>query len=329
MEGWSVKSVLAHRSFLRGGQVWGVMWAMRSVVLFRRGAGLHQRSLGVEKMSAPGDFLNRTPVAVEKACMTTPFNRAGVRRRRHAGVRMRDERPGDRIPQRHLRRDIYGRRHRRRRRRRRVRLGGGCLHPWAAVQEADSNPDLNLISLEAPAPATYEVTLTGAGEELGRYGRPRRQAGPRRLGSRRGRSVIDAGGFDRAFHVQGAGTSFELGDAAVIGGNAGTGDGGAILSAGTTLVHDALLKDNASRNGGGIASVGTLTVEHSRLESNRSTTQAGAIAIGSPATAQPSALLFSLQDSDVRSNFAESVGGGIVVALRPRIDRDHSQLGHR
>jgi CSLREA domain-containing protein len=185
----------------------------------------------------------------------------------------------------------------------------------AAVMEANAAPDNNTISLEAPAPAVYELTVTGAGEDGAAIGDLDLGTDMTIAGRGPDDDVVDGGGFDRVFHVLGNGESVTIQGLTVTGGNVSSSDGGGILNVSDLTLSDSVVKTNFSRSGGGISSQGSLSVFGSSIESNGSSGQAGGISVAMPGAATPSNTVFTLVDSELRSNVADSVGGGMVVAL--------------
>ncbi|MEA2434426.1 MAG: hypothetical protein QOG54_1883 [Actinomycetota bacterium] len=184
----------------------------------------------------------------------------------------------------------------------------------AAVMEANATLDNDTISLEAPAPATYEFTVAGSGEDGAAIGDLDLKQDVSIVGRGPTQDTIDAAGLDRAIDVLGTGTSAVLKGLTITGGNV-TAAGGGVLNAADLTIADSVIKGNFSQSGGGISSSGVLAVDGTSIESNNSSGQAGGISVSAPGTTPTSNTVFSLSDSELRSNIAESVGGGLVVAL--------------
>jgi CSLREA domain-containing protein len=187
----------------------------------------------------------------------------------------------------------------------------------AAVMEANASADANSISLEAPAPAIYAFTLSGASEDAAAIGDLDIKQNLTIAGRGPSQDTVDAGGLDRAFHVLGSGTSAVLKGMTITGGDAGAPDGGGVLNAGDLRIEDAVIKGNTAGDGGGVSSHGLLTVVNSVIDTNTSPGQGGGISIFHPDPAPLSNTVFSLRDSLLTGNDAESLGGGIFVSLRP------------
>jgi CSLREA domain-containing protein len=188
----------------------------------------------------------------------------------------------------------------------------------AAVMEANALPDANVISLEAPAPAVYRLTIAGQGEDSGAIGDLDLKQDVDIVGRGPDQDTIDAAALDRVLHVLGAGTTATVTGLTITGGKLANSEGGGVLNAADLRIEDSVVKDNFSSSGGGISSSGTsLSIADTLLESNGSSGQAGGISISAPSSTPPSNTVFTFADSELRNNIAASVGGGLVVALSP------------
>jgi len=107
----------------------------------------------------------------------------------------------------------------------------------------------------------------------------------------------------RLFNVTASG-SLTLQNLTIRNFNAGGGNGGAILSAGTVTLDGVTLTSNSARFAGGIHSSGTLTITGSTLSSNSSQEDAGAIYLDNGS--------LTMTDSTVQANSAR-YGGGVYM----------------
>jgi CSLREA domain-containing protein len=192
----------------------------------------------------------------------------------------------------------------------------------AAVNEANAAPDANTISLEAPAPATYALSLAGQGEDSASIGDLDLTQDVTIAGRGPESDVVSGASIDRVFHVVGAGSSVTIRGMTITKGTVTSEAGGGVLNEGELHLDDVLVKGNNSANGGGISSKGLLMVSGASIESNYSSGQGGGMSITSPASTPASNTVLSLVDSELRSNIAASVGGGLVVAVSPPLRYD-------
>jgi|RhiMetdeSRZDD1v2_1073273.scaffolds.fasta_scaffold56912_5 hypothetical protein len=134
---------------------------------------------------------------------------------------------------------------------------------------------------------TGTITITGAGAALTTLARdPAPSLGPFRL-----------------FEVGPSGT-LTLSGLTLTGGGAYPMAGGAILTAGTLTLRDALVRGNQAMTGGAVSSHGTTHIERSRFEHNIAHFSGGALAVDGGE--------LTLDRSTVAHNFAQGFGGGIA-----------------
>ena len=118
-------------------------------------------------------------------------------------------------------------------------------------------------------------------------------------------TTIDGGSKSRLIDI-GVGASVDVDGITLRGGNAGPGDGGAILNAGVLTVSGSNVSGNvAGTRGGGIrnAPSSTLAITNSTITNNRAGVIGGGIASGGDST-------LSVQDSTISANSADGAGGG-------------------
>lgn len=119
-------------------------------------------------------------------------------------------------------------------------------------------------------------------------------------------SATAASPATRIFSVQ-AGGSLTLQGLTLIGGNAGSGDGGAILNAGTLQLNNVTVRNNQAQRGGAIHNSGTLTLNGVTLSENQAE-RGGAIYTLSPALGGATN---QLVNATLSSNTG-SLGGGAI-----------------
>ena len=199
--------------------------------------------------------------------------------------------------------------------------------------------------VEIPA-GTYNLTIPGAGEDLGATGdldliavSPLADLTIR--GAGRGLTVIDAGSLDRVLQIAGATNPIEISDLTMRGGSTldigqdgggifntadltlrrvalennqvgpGLEDGGGLFNSGTATLIDCVVRNNSSADGtgGGIFNSGTLTVLDSSIEDNHAD---GPLGGGGGISSDAS---LTVERSTVFDNSAGGVpaGGGIFA----------------
>lgn len=154
-------------------------------------------------------------------------------------------------------------------------IGGCSLRGAVFAANQAPGPDVVLLG-----PGTYRLSVGGRGESLGDAGDLDVHGDLTVIGAGADRTVIDAGGLDRAFEVHG-GAALTLHGVTVRGGDAGAGDGGAIAAgAGSRLALSRVTIEGnlAGGSGGGIWTAGALSVSDSTLVGNHAEQRGGGIA---------------------------------------------------
>ena len=158
---------------------------------------------------------------------------------------------------------------------------GGCPAGSGADTIRLRSIDISLVNFPTAA-ITSDITIDGSGVE------------------------IDAGDSTRIFvHTSG---DFVLEDITLTRGNAGTSDGGAIVSTGGTLTLDNVQVTNSTADqGGAIAASVPTTIRNSVISGNSATNNAGGIyALSTTLT---------IENSAIYSNSAASGGGAIIHSV--------------
>ena len=217
-----------------------------------------------------------------------------------------------------------------------------------AVLEANGDPDIHTIVL---GPGTYELTIAGAGEDGGLTGDLDVHADLTIVGAGSGETQIiadweleendndveaqdehDPTVPDRLIHVHGDGTALTLAGLTLAGGEAASGDGGAILLEGdepddvvfaealddamALATTDVVIRDSAAdRNGGGVAATGTtalLELTDTVIRDNDALHgHGGGLHVEAEATH------VQATDTDLVGNTADRNGGGAWLASVP------------
>uniref|UniRef100_A0A831TH95 CSLREA domain-containing protein n=1 Tax=Thermorudis peleae TaxID=1382356 RepID=A0A831TH95_9BACT len=189
--------------------------------------------------------------------------------------------------------------------------GTGVCTLRAAIQEANALSDNVVIELPS---GTYELSLTGAGEDNGGQGDldVTKTRGTLTIS---GSSAADTlvtwqavPGDDRILDIH-DGAEVEVVQVTLSGGAPPDGDGGAIRNAGTLELTDVVVQQSqAPRRGGGIFNSGTLRLATNRtgtlIQNNQAGTDGGGIANAQGATAE-------LHRVTVQGNSTVQDGGGI------------------
>jgi predicted outer membrane repeat protein len=174
----------------------------------------------------------------------------------------------------------------------------------AAIMEANALAGPDIITLPA---GTYTLTLSGRDEDQARTGDLDIAAGALTIvGAGADRTVIDASGLDRVFHVL-AGATLNLSGVTLRGGNTinATLGGAGVLNTGTLTVTDCVLEGNQAVAAGGaienraVASLTRTTVR------NNAAASAGAFQNAAGATA-------TIVDATFRDNRATAQSGGAI-----------------
>lgn len=122
--------------------------------------------------------------------------------------------------------------------------------------------------------------------------------------------TISGGNSSRIFNISATGYNSSLNKVLIDGltltsGNAGAGNGGAILNAGILTINNDAISSSSAANGGAIYNTGTLTVKNSTFVGDSATNDGGAIySTGS----------LRLISDTISGNTAAGVGGGVYVA---------------
>lgn len=168
----------------------------------------------------------------------------------------------------------------------------------AAIMEANALAGLDTILLPA---GTIALTRAGANEDLAATGDLDITQSVNIVGAGVGLTIIDAASLDRVFQVS-SGVTVNLSKVTLRGGSAS--GGGAIRNAGTVVLDQVLIANNASTaGGGGIFNSGTLTVTNSTIATNTAATSGAGV--------QNSNGTVTLSNSTVSGNTATQSGGGL------------------
>lgn len=154
-------------------------------------------------------------------------------------------------------------------------LGACSLRGAVLAANLAPGPDVVLLG-----PGTYRLAVGGRGESAGAGGDLDVHGDLTVIGAGADRTVIDAAGLDRAFEVH-RDAVLTLHGVTVRGGDAGSGDGGAIAAgAGSRLVLSRVTIEGSSAggSGGGIWAAGSLSVADSTLVGNHAEQRGGGIA---------------------------------------------------
>lgn len=188
----------------------------------------------------------------------------------------------------------------------------------AAVMKANTTPGPDVILLAA---GSYRLTVPGRGENAAAAGDLDVLDDLAILGAGADRTVVDAGGLDRAFELLGA--RLTLHGVTVRGGDAGNGRGGAVAADGTSslyLVRSTVEDNRAGGHGGGVWAAGHLSVRDSAVVRNVTDGSGGGIAAGGAAEVIGST--FSANEA------MHQRGGGIHVFASGSLDLRQSTLAH-
>ena len=200
----------------------------------------------------------------------------------------------------------------------------------AAIQEANTTPELDFIALPA---GTYRLTIDGADEDAGATGDLDINAPLTITGAGADQTILDANGLDRVIHVLVAGPDVTLTELTVRGGVVSAGEqgggvwmagagsltlervvvennraivgGGGISSRGPLVIREAIIAGNAADGfGGGVLGNEDVTIFDSRIENNSG---------GGGAGIQVQDHVLTIERSSVTGNLADTDGGGIGV----------------
>ncbi len=183
----------------------------------------------------------------------------------------------------------------------------------AAIQEANALAGADVIVVPA---GTYELTITGSGEDSSATGDLDIRDGVSITGAGARQTIIDGGGIDRTLHVPtigGAVNPFTVNitDVKITGGASANGAGGGIaqFSRGSDLnLTESTVSGNSATQAGGIhvgaepSFGGTTTINRSTISGNETSTQGGGIQIQTT---------LMLANSTVSGN-ESNIGGGIM-----------------
>jgi subtilisin family serine protease len=148
--------------------------------------------------------------------------------------------------------------------------GSGQSTLRSAIQTANALPGLNTLVLEA---GTYELTITGAGEDASATGDLDITDDLLILGN--GATIKIIGGHDRVFDLA-SDSTLTIEGLTITGGDGLSDSGGGIRTSGTLVVSKTLLHANSATTGGAIASInGNVTLTNSTISTNAATFGAG------------------------------------------------------
>ena len=189
---------------------------------------------------------------------------------------------------------------------------------------------------------TYTLSILGAGEDSSVTGDLDAQANLTIIGAGSTNTIINAGGVERVFEVDGSG-NLSLVDVRLTGGSVANDGGGLLveLSTGTAALNRVEVTGNAvtggNRLGGGIHNVGTLYVNNSWIHSNTATgSDGGGISNFSTATITNSSIYSNtsrdgagifqsagtilVQNTTISGNTASATGGGVEIDRRHHVN---------
>ena len=184
-------------------------------------------------------------------------------------------------------------------------LGRATLR--AAIQEANALPGIDTISIPA---GTYQLTLTGFGEQQAASGDLDLNEQIIINGAGSGLTIIDGIGQDRIFDIK-TGVNAQISNLRIVGGTAAAGqeDGGGIRNQGNLTLQNVVLSGNmAAGAGGGIASFGPtsiLSATNCLLTGNVSSGSTGGGGLYTSSTT-------TITSSEISNNNSAFNGGGIV-----------------
>ncbi len=184
-------------------------------------------------------------------------------------------------------------------------LGRATLR--AAIQEANALPGIDTITVPA---GTYQLTLTGFGEQLAATGDLDLNEQIIINGAGSGLTIIDGIGQDRIFDIK-AGVNAQISNLKVINGTAAAGqeDGGGIRNQGALTLQSVVLFGNAAAGaGGGIASFGATSVLNATSCLITGNVSSGSTGGGGLYTSSTT----TITSSEISNNNSAFNGGGIV-----------------
>lgn len=124
------------------------------------------------------------------------------------------------------------------------------------------------------------------------------------FGEEAARTIVDAGGLDRAFRVE-AGRDALIWGLTIRNGAAKDGSGGGILNLGGLTVGESMIRDNTTvGSGGGINSDGALVLTASTVSGNTANESGGGLSISAAGS-------LSAENSTIDGNKSGNSGGGI------------------
>jgi CSLREA domain-containing protein len=168
----------------------------------------------------------------------------------------------------------------------------------AAIQEANASDGDDMIALPA---GTITFALAGAGDGSAATGDLDVTSNLTIAGEGPSLTRIDAAMLDRAFDIH-AGAVVEIRSLAVVNGEAGPLDGGAIANGGTLVLDNVLLDNNHADDGGAVVNAGLLTIVDSTLVNNRASDVGGAI---------NNQQALTIRNTAIDGNSAPFGGGGV------------------
>lgn len=183
--------------------------------------------------------------------------------------------------------------------------GSGDCTLRAAIQETNALAGADTINVPA---GTYLIAITGTGEDAGAKGDLDILQDLVLVGAGAKLTVVDGGGLDRVFEMRNNAV-VAMSGLTIQNGNAGSNDGGGVLSKGRLVLTNAVVKNNAGKNGGGLQANGAgngLTLTGVTLTGNSADTGGGAYCKGGGSPSY-------LTNCTVSGNTAASDGGGLFL----------------